>query len=177
MIRASQYEVSENHPLRRLFLTLAERGMLQHLDRDPQTVQYLANLLTEFVHRDNMNRIMSDSGERLEYFFDMLAQSTSQMLPQSRREHYKHIGDLALFHLGLFPGHLTYGRRLLSPGYYAAQGRRSYSIAAESKYDTETEVLRKMSDHFEDCVETLNWVQAYIRDPFLQYMFREFEIT
>ncbi len=177
MIRASQYEVSENHPLRRLFLTLAERGMLQRLLPYPQTVQYLTDLLTEFVHRDNMNRIMSDSGDRLEYLFNMLAQSSSQMLPQTRRAHYKHIGDLALFHLGLFPGHLTYGRRLLSPGYYAAQGRRSYSIAAESKYDSDTVVLRKLSDQFEECVEALNWVQAYIRDPFLQYMLREFDIT
>jgi hypothetical protein len=152
--------------------------MVQNLYRDPQAVQYLAALLTEFVHRDNMNRIMSDSGDRLKYFFDMLAQASSQKQPQARRAHYKHIGDLALFHLGLFPQHLTYGRRLLSPSYYAAQGRRSYSIAAESEHDDkETVVLRKLSDHFEDCVATLNWVQAYVRDPFLQYMFREFDIT
>jgi len=177
MIRASKCEVSENHPLRRLFLTLAERGMLQHLYQDPQTVQYLANLLTAFVHRDNMNRIMSDSGKQLEYLLDMLAQSSSQMLPQTRRAHFQHIGDLALFNLGLFPEHLTYGRRLVSLGYYAAQGRRSYSIAAESDDDRETIVLRKLSDHFEECVAALNWVQAYIRDPFYQYMFREFDIT
>ena len=177
MIRESRHDVSENHPLRRLFLTLAERGMIQQVYRDPQTMKYLADLLTEFVHRDNINRITASDGARLQYFADMFAQASAQMLPQIRRAHFKHIGDLALFQLGLFPEHLTYGRRLVSPSYYAAQERRSYSIAAESEYDRDTVVLRKLSDHFEECVAALNWVHTYIRDPFFQYMFREFDIT
>jgi len=151
--------------------------MVQRPYRDRQMVQYLADLLTEFMHRDNINRITSNSGKPLHYLFDMLAQSSSQMLPQVRRAHFKHVGDLALFHLGLFPEHLTYGRRLMSPAYYAAQGRRSFLIAAESEYDQETIVLRKLSDHFEDCVAGLNWVKAYTQDPFFRYMFREFEVT
>jgi hypothetical protein len=177
MIAQPRQDVTDNHRLRLLFLTLAERGMVQQVYRDPQTLAYLADLLTEFVYRQNMNRITTDEGRRLDTFAEMLAQSSSQMLPRTRRAHFKHIGDLALFYLGLFPEHLTYGRRLLSPEYYAAQGRRSYSIAADSEYDREAIVLRKLSDHFQECVATLNWVQAYIRDPFLQYMFREFDIT
>jgi len=151
--------------------------MVQQVYRDAQTSRYLANLLMEFIYRENMNRITSDDGNRLETFVEMLAQSSSQMLPRLRRAHFQHVGDLALFHLGLFPEHLVYGRRLLGLNYYAAQGRRSYSIAAESQYDRETIVLRKLSEHFEECVATLKWVQAYIRDPFFQYMFREFDIT
>ena len=177
MIGEPRQDVSDNHPLRRLFLALTERGMVQQVYRDAQTSRYLANLLTEFVYRDNLNRISSGDGQRLNTFVEMLVEGSSQMLPATRRAHYKHIGDLALFHLGLFPEHLTYGRRVLGLSYYAAQGRRSYSIAAESEYDRETIVLRKLSDHFEECVATLNWVQAYIRDPFFQYMFREFDIT
>ncbi len=177
MIREPRQDALDNHPLRRLFLTLTERGMVQQVYRDAQTSRYLADLLIEFVYWENMNRITSDEGRRLETLVEMMAQGSAQMLPGMRRAHFKHIGDLALFHLGLFPEHLTYGRRLLGPAYYAAQGRRSYSIAAESEYDRETIVLRKLSEHFQECVATLNWVQAYIRDPFFQYMFREFDIT
>ena len=177
MIGEPRQDVSDNHPLRHLFLTLTERGMIQQVYRDAQTSRYLADLLMEFIYRENMNRITSNDGRRLDTLVEMMAHSSSQMLPRTRRAHFKHIGDLALFNLGLFPEHLVYGRRLVSPGYYAAQGRRSYSIAAETEYDRETIVLRKLSSHFEECVAALKWVQTYIRDPFFQYMFREFDIT
>jgi hypothetical protein len=177
MIRESKVDVSEDHPLRQLFLTLAERGMGQTPHPDWQVVKYLADLLTEFVHRDNLHRITSDAGQRLLYLSEMLAEASSQMSPHVRQTCFKHVGDLALFNLGLFPEHLTYGRRLLSPDYYAAQGRRSYSLAAESEYNGETVVLRKLSDQFETCVTGLHWVKAYMQDPFFQYMFREFDVT
>src|SRR5262245_46468892 len=99
MIGEPRQDVSDNHPLRRLFLILTERGMGQQVYRDPQTSRYLANLLTEFVCRDNLCRITSDEGKRLETFAEMLAQSSIQMLPHTRRAHFRHIGDLALFHL------------------------------------------------------------------------------
>lgn len=38
-------------------------------------------------------------------------------------------------------------------------------------------VYQKLSEHFEQCVVSLNWVRLYINDPFYQYMFRQFEIT
>jgi hypothetical protein len=177
MIHQPRKDIPENHPLRNLFRTLTERGMGQLNHRDQEVVHYLTDLLTEFAHRDNLNRIATDSGERLDAFSDMLDQSAKQMLPETRRAYFKHVGDVMLFNLGLFPEHLTYGRRLVSPGFYAVQGRRSYYLAAESEYDRETVVLRKLSDHFETCVSGLNRVKAYIHDPFFQYMFREFGIT
>jgi hypothetical protein len=177
MIHPSRQDVPEDHELRRLFLVLAERGMGQLQRQDLQVVGYLANLLTEFAHRDNMSRITSDSGDRLEYLYEMFAQAASQMLPETRYEYFKHVGDVMLFNLGLFPERLTYGRRLVSPEYYAAQGKRSYFIAAESDYVRETVVLRKLSDQFEMCVSGLTWVREYIRNPFFQYMFREFDVT
>jgi hypothetical protein len=177
MIHPSRQDIPEGHELHRIFLVLAERGMGQLQHRDLEVVRYLANLLTEFAHRDNMNRIASDSGVRLEYVYEMVEQAAAQMLPETRYAYFKHVGDLMLFNLGLFPEHLTYGRRLVSPEYYAAQGKRSYHIAAESDYERETVVLRKLSDQFEMCVSGLSWVREYIRDPFFQYMFREFDVT
>jgi hypothetical protein len=177
MIYRRQKDLPETHPARRLFWSLTERGMSQLRPSDQQVVQYLTNLLTEFIHVHNLKRIANASGNRLEQYSEMLDEAMRQSLPEVRRAHFKHIGDVALFELGMFPEGLTHGRRLVSPSFYAAQGRRSYLIAAESEYDRETALLRKMSDQFEMCVSTLNWVRTYTRDPFLQYMLREFKIT
>jgi len=177
MIYRPQEDIPETHEVRQLFCTLADRGMSQVTPSDEQLVQYLADLLTEFIHVGNLKRIGNLSGERLEYFSEMLDETMRQMLPEVRRAHFKHIGDLVLFELGMFPEHLTYGRRLISPAFYAAQGRRSYFLAAESEYDRETAILRKLSEQFETCVSTLNWVRTYTYDSFFQYMLREFDAS
>ena len=145
---------------------------------DADTIQYITNLLTEFVQLQNMHRITDDNGRRVEYLFDILTQASREMSPDIRRDYYKHLGDLTLFNLGLFPESLTYGRRTLSPNYYAQTGRRSYTIVAEMDSSSRgTRVYRKLSEQFEQCVVGLNWVKLYINDPFYQYMFREFDIT
>jgi hypothetical protein len=177
MIYRPQEDIPETHPVRRLFLTLAERGMRQLTLTDEQLVQYLADLLTEFIHAGNLKRIASRKGERLEYFSEMLGETMRQVLPEVRRAHFKHIGDVALFELGMFPEQLNYRRRLVSPSFYAEQGRRSYFLAAESEYDRETAILRKLSGQFETCVSTLNWVRTYTHDSFFQYMLREFDVS
>jgi hypothetical protein len=108
----------------------------------------------------------------------MLTQGSREMSPTVRRDWYKHLGDLTLFNLGLFPESLTYGHRTVSPEYYAEAGRRSYTIVAEIDASRRsTAVYRKLSEQFEQCVFGLNWVKVYINDPFYQYMFREFDIT
>jgi hypothetical protein len=178
MIEKTRHDIPADHPIRALFRQLTERGMGQLNLHDPDTIQYLTNLLTEFVQMENMYRIKDDSGRGLQYIFDMLTQASDEMSPEVRRHYYKHLGDLTLFNLGLFPESLTYGRRTVSPDYYAETGRRSYTIVANLDSSARsTVVYRKLSAHFEQCVVGLNWVKLYINDPFYQYMFREFEIT
>jgi hypothetical protein len=179
MIDRTRQDIPESHPIRGLFQELTKRGMSQLQLHDPETIQYLTNLLTEFVHIENLCRIKDKSGRRAEYLFDMLAQASHEMSPERRRDYYKHVGDLTLFNLGLFPENLTYGRRTVSPDYYAEAGRRSYTIVAEidSCSPRATTVYRKLSEQFAQCVVGLNWVKVYIQDPFYQYMLREFHIT
>jgi hypothetical protein len=94
-----------------------------------------------------------------------------------KREIYQHVGDFSLFVLGLFPESLNRGKRCISHSYYADHGRRSYRIRWElENYRSAVAIFGKLSEEFESCVLTLNWVRNYIRDPFYQYMFREFEI-
>src|SRR5207253_9358425 len=127
---------------------------------------------------ENLYRFKDESGRQLQYVFEMLTQGDREMSPTLRRDYYKHLGDLTLFNLGLFPESLTYGHRTVSPEYYAETGRRSYTIVAEMDSSSRGTVLyRKLSQQFKQCVVGLNWVKLYISDPFYQFMFREFEIT
>src|SRR5260370_16469103 len=103
-------------------------GQLNLHDRD--TIQYITNLLTEFVQIENMYRIKDESGRRLQYVFEMLTQASNQMPPSVRRDCYKHVGDLTLFNLELFPESLTYGHHTVSPDYYAQTRKPSYTIHA-----------------------------------------------
>jgi hypothetical protein len=179
MIEKTRHDIPSDHPIRTLFQQLTERGMGQLNLHDPDTIDYITNLLTEFVQMENMSRIKDESGQRVQYLFDMLTQAGSAISPDLRRDYYKHLGDLTLFNLGLFPESLTYGRHTVSPDYYAETGRRSYNIVAEMDLSSSrgTHVYRKLSEQFAQCVVGLNWVKLYINDPFYQYMFREFDIT
>jgi hypothetical protein len=179
MIHIQRSSIPEDHPVRLVFHQLTERGMAELQLRDKDTIDYVTNLLVEFIHPDNLYRIQDDSGNRLRYVGDILQQSGREMSSQLRLECFRHLGDLVLFNLGLFPESLTHGRQTVSPSFYAAQGRRSYTIVAEMEMaqpDT-VELFRKLSQHFTECVAGLNWVKLYINDPFYQYMFREFQVT
>ena len=178
MIEKTRREIPPDHPIRAFFQKVTERGMGQLNLHDPDTIQYLTNLLTEFIQIENMYRMKDESGRSLQYVFVMLTQANNEMSPSVRRDCYKHVGDLTLFNLGLFPESLTYGHRTVSPDYYAETGRRSYTIVAEmDSLSRATVVYRKLSEQFEKCVVGLNWVRTYMNDPFYQYMFREFDIT
>jgi hypothetical protein len=69
--------------------------------------------LTKVIHPDNLYRIQDDHGKRLRYVSDILNQANREVSPAFRRECYRHLGDLTLFNLGLFPESLTYGRQLV----------------------------------------------------------------
>src|SRR5215510_11108455 len=131
MIEKTRRAISDDHPIRILFQRLTERGMHQLNLHDSDTIQYITNLLTEFVQIENMYRIKDGSGRRLQYLFDMLTQASNEMSPERRRDCYKHVGDLTLFNLGLFPENLRYTHRTITPNYYSEAGPHSYTISPE----------------------------------------------
>src|SRR5690242_9873434 len=100
MIEKTRNDIADNHPIRALFQQLTERGMSQLHIYDPETVQYITNLLTEFVQIENMYRVKDEAGHRGQYLFDMLTQAANEMSPALRRDYYKHLGDVTLFNLG-----------------------------------------------------------------------------
>jgi hypothetical protein len=176
MIENTRPSVPPDHPVRAVLHQLTDRGMKQLDLRDEETISYVANLLIDFIHCENLYRFRDDSGKRLEYVCDILERASQEISPGLRRECYRYLGDWTLFNLGLFPEHLTYGKRTVSPSYYAQQGRRSYSIVAEMENPEATAVFQKLAEDFQRCVGGLHWVKRYINDPFYRYMFREFQV-
>jgi len=165
--------IPDDHPIRRLFRSVTEMSFEQIDLRDRDVMRYVADLLVEFVHIDNLFRVRDAHGKRLEYLTDMLIELTEQG-PIDERETRKHIGDYAMFIVGLYPESLTRRRRAVSPEYYIAQGKESYLVVAEMDRSKPTESLfRKLSAQFEYCVTALNIEKTVLQDPFYQYLWRQ----
>ena len=87
MIEKTRHAIPADHPIRALFQQLTERGMGQMNLHDPETIQYITNLLTEFVQMQNMHRITDGNGRRVEYLFDILTQAGAELSPALRRDY------------------------------------------------------------------------------------------
>ena len=169
--------VPNNHPVKKLFLSVADRALTQASIPDKDLLFYLSDMLTHFMYVENLYKLKDENGERLGYLAEMI--EVALEAPRSRKkECYQQIGDHTLFILGMFPESLTYGRRTLSHSYYVDTGRSSYRVASELEPNTEsTVVFKKLADKYERCVLSINWVREYTNDPFYQYMLRQFGMT
>jgi hypothetical protein len=169
----------DNHPLRRLFTGLVEGAFYTELGLcDPRLVEYLADLLVAHVHIDSMSLLRDSAGKRLDQIGLILAASMEGEdvgeFPRAFDVH-RHIGDYALFWVGLYPERLRLAQR---PTWrdgvqdYVTQGKRSYAIASElgdSGSQPPSELLRQLSKEFESCVHGLalvrrSWEREESRD-------------
>jgi hypothetical protein len=102
--------ISERHPLRMLFTELVQSRLLGTGQlNDIAAAGYVAGMLTDFCHVDNLYRIRSSKGKRLEDVGEMLIASNPLLEGRSfiyEREVRKHIGDYTLFLAGI-----VFGRR------------------------------------------------------------------
>lgn len=158
--------------LRRLFGALVERAFLQTLGvYESHVADYLADVLTNFAHMQQVYKIKDLSGRTLHEVADMLLHADVRLEATSfnrEREVHKHIGDFTLFWAGLYPESLprlqASSRRdhLLD---YVQQGKNSYAIAASHDYGDyrrQAPTLRKLSDEFELCLFGLHSVRKQI---------------
>ena len=178
-------EISGSHPLRLLFRSLTERNLITKLGlADIEIAYYVSDLLTRFVHVDNLYRIRDTRGRRLEDVGEMLLESSPTLSNASlnrEREVRKHIGDYTMFFTGMFPESL---RRLSSSirlDYfvdYMKAGKESYRIVSEFDYGEYRETarfFRRLSDNFDYCVVGLNFTKAdleALKNPHYQRMRR-----
>ena len=161
--------ISEQHPLRRWFAGLVESSFNVEVGIcDPSVLEYVTELLVEFIHVERINQLHDGSGRSVEDMADILTQSELGGLQTDaprRRAIHRHIGDFMLFWTGVYPERL---RRMRSRGQrdallgYFQQGKRSYAIASDlSPADARPPpvVLQRLSNQFEECVYGLGMVR------------------
>ena len=161
--------ISADHPIRELFSSLVERTFYRRLGiGEPEISRYVANVLVDFSHRDNVFRIRDARGCRLEEVAEMLVEGDVALNATSfdrEREVHKHIGDFSLFWTGVYPEALRIFRASCRKDHlvdYVEQGRKSYQIAStfqHGEYAQEAPVLRRLSDEFEICMHGLRLVR------------------
>lgn len=167
--------IPQTHPLRTWFSGLVESVFNIEVGMaDPVLVDYLADLLTEFLHTERINLLQDGSGRNIEEVAEMVTaaeMSLSGGRINRRLAVHRHIGDFTLFWTGLYPEQLRNMRRrhdrdaLLS---YFEQGKRSYAIASDLAAETDkppAALLRMLSDEFEHCVYGLGLVRRAWQSP------------
>jgi hypothetical protein len=163
--------LASDHPLRKWFAGLVESSFQTQIGVcDPSLLEYLAELLTEFIHVERIHSLADGSGRRVEDVAGMLYRVEAEADPSGRRDErlraiHRHIGDYTLFWTGVYPENLRRLRRRqerdeLIP--YFEQGKRSYSIASQLSDEGTVpprRLLETLSREFEYCVYGLGLVR------------------
>ncbi|HPF40514.1 MAG TPA: hypothetical protein P5081_09915 [Phycisphaerae bacterium] len=158
-----------DHPLHRWFAGLVEESFQERVGiASVGLLDYLTDLLTDFIHVERINLLVDGSGRRIEDVADMLTATelSEHATPDIRkREYHRHIGDFTLFWTGVYPENLRRIHRRQAKDDlidYFDQGKRSYLIASNlsaAGLDPPGEVLAELSDKFEYCVYGLGLVR------------------
>ncbi len=165
--------IPANHPLRGLFQNLTMASFAEVGHADPELTIYVTGMLIDFTHVDNLYRVRDAQGRRLEYLFELQLESRQEDAAHSR-ETQKHLGDYAMFMVGMFPESLQWRRRPVSPDYYVSQGKQAYATVSEIDALRPTAALfRKLAANFEVCVSALHVEKAWLQDDFYQYLMRQ----
>ncbi|HUN82030.1 MAG TPA: hypothetical protein VMV81_11050 [Phycisphaerae bacterium] len=162
--------IDNQHPIRRWFAGLVESSFQTRLGVcDPSLLDYLASLLTDFLHVENIHTLGDGSGRKIEDLSGMLHEIEVDRSPAQEarlREIHRHIGDYTLFWTGVYPEnlkrlHRKHDRDELLP--FFETGKRSYSIASHLSDDGSRpprRILEILSTEFESCVYGLGLVRA-----------------
>lgn len=160
-------KLGDGHPLRRMFAGLVEQTFMAELGIcDPQLLGYLGDILSEFVHIDDIYRMHSVDGKTIREVSKLRAdaQLGPQVDPETRtRVVSRYIGDFTLFWTGIYPEHLHLRRGPNRLREYLLQGKQSYGVASElAQPDSRppARLLRQLSEEFESCVHGLQLVRA-----------------
>lgn len=160
-------EVGPRHALRKLFSGLVEQVFLSDLGIcDTRVTDYLTQMLTEFVHADDVFRARTVDGQTIKTVSHMRAEAYfGPDLSEKDRQKIvnRYIGDFTLFWTGVYPEQLRGRRRSDQLQAYLLEGKRSYGIAGELSGGEEQppgDLLAELADHFEACVHGLHLVRA-----------------
>ncbi len=162
------YAQNPLHDLRRLFGGVVEQVFMSELGIcTPALTDYLAGLLVDFVHVDDIYRMRNVDGEMIRELSRLRVDADlGQGLSPTERDRVlnRYIGDFTLFWTGVYPETLQARRQLGVDRWreYLLQGKRGYEIAGALSSATDVppgELLHDLSLHFECCVRGLHLVR------------------
>jgi len=168
--------IPESHPLRQFFLELVGRRYAEEIGiRNPEIVNYVAHLLSEFCEVEHLFRIRTGEGRPLTDVGELLLESNPVYGPapsfDRERQVRKHIGDYTLFFTGMFPESINHCRlrrhRLEGFVDWIKAGKESYYIVSKFdcfEYTKVAPLFANLSDHFEQCVYGLNRVKNDLQE-------------
>ena len=168
--------IPESHPLQQLFLEMVGRHYAQEIGiRDPQIVNYVAQLLAEFCDAEQVFKIKTTNGRTLSDVGEMLIESNPVYGPapsfDRERQVRKHIGDYTLFFTGMFPESINHFRlrKNRMEGFidWMKAGKESYYIVSKFEhfeYAKVAPLFASLSSHFEQCVFGLNQVKNELQE-------------
>jgi len=168
--------IPESHALQQLFSELVGRRYAEEIGiRDPQLVNYVAHLLTEFCEVEQLFKIRNGAGEPISDLGKMLMESDPVFGPapsfDRERQVRKHIGDYALFFTGMFPESINRFRlrrdRVENFVDWMKAGKESYYIVSKFdcfEYTKVAPLFASLSSHFEKCVYGLNQVKNDLQE-------------
>jgi hypothetical protein len=166
--------------LRSFFLDVVRQSFWQLGIHDATVASYVADVLSDFARADNLYRIRSRAGKRVENVVEMLGSESNAKTDEvdllRERSLRKYVGDYALFMSGIFRSHVE-GRGFLD--YYIQEGSRSYWTVSEldlSLYRTGFILFQELSKKFEYYSGALDFTRkAYFasepgEDPFAGFL-------
>ena len=147
---------------------------------DATVARYVADVLTDFASADNLYRIRSRGGKKLDSVVEILAETKPDTMQASgllkERALRKYLGDYTLFMSGIFRSYVE-GKGFLD--YYLQQGSRSYWTVSEldlSLYRTGFILFQELSKKFEyysgalDYMRKAYFAPAPTEDPFAGFL-------
>ncbi len=179
--------VPENHALRRLFRSATRRAFeeRQNLYEPAIETHITDEILSGFVHIDQIHRIVDSSGRRLMDLADLALEgrlsSPMQGLERDLEVH-QHAGDFALFTAGLFPESIAHRHvRRDSPllvyvgsllvtiqqpmDYYIVEGRTAYSRVSDIYKELDSSkahLFHRLSIRFEEYLDLMHLIRDYL---------------
>ena len=175
---------TENQPpensLHGYFLQVVRQSFWQVGIYDATVAQYVADVLVDFARADNLYKMRSGGGRRIDSVVEMLAHAPAVPADEAdvlrQRMLRKYVGDYALFMSGLFRKHIE-GKGSLD--YYIQEGSRSYWTVSEldlALYRTGYYLYQELSTKFEfysgalDFMRKTYFAAAPGEDPFAGFL-------
>ena len=171
---------ASDNRLQKFFLKLVRQSFWQLGIYDATVAGYVADVLADFARSDNLYKIRSRRGRKVDSVVEMLARQSGGAADESgvlrERSLRKYAGDYALFMSGMFRQHVE---GIGSLEYYIQEGSRSYWTVSEldlSLYRTGYMLYQELSKKFEYYSGALDYTRkAYFAtapgdDPFAGFV-------